>query len=1122
MNNIMIENSVTSATSKLDTIETINELKPSLITTKKYHLPSETFSLVSSSGVGSSIHTNQTNTDVLSDCNTKLNTINTCNKINNLNGARVIFDTTNTNNLNQNNFDLNKARSNSIISKNAAVSTNTSNNQQQRNRSSNMQLNSRIRSAFEIFRNTFNTSSSSTTNKNSLNNNNKKKTNNVISSSNKFSTSKKSSNKENNKSSTIIEISSSSKVINLNPATTINNDSNSNTAICQLCFNECPKYELPGSSNNNYMYNIDTCEHSFCFECLRQYLKYQIIESRVSISCPQCNEKMHPSDIYNLLSATNLNLNNNNNNTTELSTNSGSSSPNNSNKSLINSNNTNNNDEVNNNKKKEENWPQLIQKYEEFMLRRVLVTIPDTRWCPAPDCTYAVIASGCANCPQLFCMRPDCNTSFCYHCKQYWHPNLTCEDAAIRNNQSTIGTFLTQNSDLFQEMTGGGASNSGTTSANKLIRSLLQRSNSHISTSSSNNLNFAGITTNGLTNTTTILTSRSTTGDLIKEEIKRCPKCQALIVKMDDGSCNHITCSVCGCEFCWLCMKEISDLHYLSPSGCTFWGKKPWSRKKKILWQLGTLIGAPVGIALIAGVAVPSILIGLPIWSGRKVYLRYKTIGRHKRNLIVVGTVFGAIIVAPLVAALAVGIGVPILLAYVYGVVPISLCRSGGCGVTTNNNGGVRFAFDDENTDSNFVNLNTLTSVGGGTNATNSQKRNDLLKTKKSENNLTVTIPISAAGDLIRSDSNNNNNDSKDLNNTDIQVPNNSVNISNNNNAQTPVLVTITMATKSSNNYSSDLNGCNNKSSIKKHRHHHHNHHTSKSKKSSKSKINNNTKKTNNSVSVACGTVELKSKDNVNNKISSSSSNVINVSPAGDAEILAGTAMSTMRKLNTLIDNKNENEKKQIDNNLNNNNNDNKSCSNSNKKVSNNNSRKVSNINNPSIGDISIGAYTTSFSASLSGSNLYQDDDDDDDEDENVNSDNEEDSQDDGNDDDDVQSNINTNSDSASNSKMMNDHDSASNIALAGGSIKLTGNGEGLGGDNESRQTQNEKLDVRSTTMSTNSNNLFERNTSFNNNNMNMNHNINLNDNKNDTYSISMISQKSANPSVMALAGSVK
>lgn len=118
---------------------------------------------------------------------------------------------------------------------------------------------------------------------------------------------------------------------------------------------------------------------------------------------------------------------------------------------------------------------------------------------------------------------------------------------------------------------------------------------------------------------------------------------------MNDGSCNHMTCAVCGCEFCWLCMKEISDLHYLrwdtyhftydqaphslhstsphflspcdplSPSGCTFWGKKPWSRKKKILWQLGTLVGAPVGIALIAGIAIPAMIIGIPVYVGRKV-----------------------------------------------------------------------------------------------------------------------------------------------------------------------------------------------------------------------------------------------------------------------------------------------------------------------------------------------------------------------------------------------------------------------------------------------------------------------------------------------------------------------
>lgn len=47
-------------------------------------------------------------------------------------------------------------------------------------------------------------------------------------------------------------------------------------------------------------------------------------------------------------------------------------------------------------------------------------------------------------------------------------------------------------------------------------------------------------------------------------------------------------------------------------------------------------------------------------------------------------------------AGLAVGLGVPILLAYVYGVVPISLCRSGGCGLTTSSSG-VKFDFDEDN-----------------------------------------------------------------------------------------------------------------------------------------------------------------------------------------------------------------------------------------------------------------------------------------------------------------------------------------------------------------------------------------------------------------------------------------
>jgi len=48
------------------------------------------------------------------------------------------------------------------------------------------------------------------------------------------------------------------------------------------------------------------------------------------------------------------------------------------------------------------------------------------------------------------------------------------------------------------------------------------------------------------------------------------------------------------------------------------------------------------------------------------------------------------ILVSPVLAGLAVGIGVPILLFYVYGVVPVSLCRSGA---------GVSFVYDDDEND---------------------------------------------------------------------------------------------------------------------------------------------------------------------------------------------------------------------------------------------------------------------------------------------------------------------------------------------------------------------------------------------------------------------------------------
>ncbi|KAH7725390.1 IBR domain containing protein [Aphelenchoides avenae] len=344
---------------------------------------------------------------------------------------------------------------------------------------------------------------------------------------------------------------------------------------CPLCFVRQPHYNFPRLIN---------CGHQSCRTCLQTYLRVEIMESRVSISCPECIEPMHPNDVYALLAR----------------------------------------------------QPFLIERYETFMLRRVLMKDADTRWCPAPDCTYAVIANSCAACPQLRCDRPGCGTLFCYHCKGMWHANQTCDEARARNNASMFRRGSISQPSPPRRIRSSGAVRDGSNADRDSVLKL---------------------------------------GD-----IRACPRCSALIAKMNDGSCNHMVCAICSAQFCWLCLKEITDLHYLSPTGCTFWGKKPWTRKKKLLWQIGTLIGAPVGIALIAGLAVPGIICGVPVFIGRKAYQRFSHLSKTKRRLVTAASVAGSLIVSPVLAVMAVGVGVPIMLAYVYGVVPLSLCRNGGCG----------------------------------------------------------------------------------------------------------------------------------------------------------------------------------------------------------------------------------------------------------------------------------------------------------------------------------------------------------------------------------------------------------------------------------------------------------
>lgn len=100
--------------------------------------------------------------------------------------------------------------------------------------------------------------------------------------------------------------------------------SSSELLECPLCLLRHTRDRFP---------DIMTCHHRSCADCLRQYLRIEISESRVNITCPECSERFNPHDIQMILG-----------------------------------------DRA------------VMEKYEEFMLRRWLVAEPDCRWCPAPDC----------------------------------------------------------------------------------------------------------------------------------------------------------------------------------------------------------------------------------------------------------------------------------------------------------------------------------------------------------------------------------------------------------------------------------------------------------------------------------------------------------------------------------------------------------------------------------------------------------------------------------------------------------------------------------------------------------------------------------------------------------------
>lgn len=317
---------------------------------------------------------------------------------------------------------------------------------------------------------------------------------------------------------------------------------------CEICYstNECE--------------NLQMCKHHFCQTCLQTYLIEKIRNGSLALlECPNgdCKQILHPNDIKRIL-----------------------------------------------------NDQQMYERYETFMLKRVLQKMPDTRWCPYPNCTFAVLVENTRKANKFDC--PLCERPFCQRCSQVWHPNLTCDTAAAQR--------ATQDPTL--EM----------------------------------------------------LMQSSSNGGLIRP----CPRCKSPIEKLNDGSCNHIRCAICTCEFCWLCMKEVDNLHFITPTGCTFYGQKRWSKRKSILFLTLSWILTPILAILLLLIAIPVCLIALPIFLTRKFYIYSHEfdIGPIRRIFLCILIFLGTFIGTPLLLIVALVIGIPLLLFFIYFYMPLRYLSS--------------------------------------------------------------------------------------------------------------------------------------------------------------------------------------------------------------------------------------------------------------------------------------------------------------------------------------------------------------------------------------------------------------------------------------------------------------
>ena len=148
-------------------------------------------------------------------------------------------------------------------------------------------------------------------------------------------------------------------------------------------------------------------------------------------------------------------------------------------------------------KRRKANMSFSEHRFDALSTRAVLSTLPDFRWCRAPDCTSGQIHTGNPRKKPIF-RCTSCNFAYCVIHECEWHRGETCEQYDVR-------------------------------------MALSKRLAEHVE-------------------------EEQASERTIKETTKKCPGegCGASIEKNE--GCDHMTCKACSWEFCWLCLAPYEPI----------------------------------------------------------------------------------------------------------------------------------------------------------------------------------------------------------------------------------------------------------------------------------------------------------------------------------------------------------------------------------------------------------------------------------------------------------------------------------------------------------------------------------------------------------------------------------